>query len=84
MAAIAASAVLGDAGAIQVWEWVWVWVRVESGSGSDEFEQHKSGCKSIRSPVRRSHFTAVACPTGRVERQYERTAILVTLMAMMI
>lgn len=39
--------------------------------------------EAVRSPVRRSHFTAVACPTGRVEWLRERTAILVILMALM-
>lgn len=32
--------------------------------------------------MRRSHFTAVVCPTGRVKWLCERAAILVILMAL--
>lgn len=81
MAVIAASRVLRDVtlGPFQVW----VWVLVQSVWPGSEHKCNVWLWEAVRSPVRRSHFTAVVCPTGRVGRLCERTAILVILTALM-
>lgn len=66
MAVIAASKVLRDVtlGPFQVWVWVWVLVQLVWPGSEDKCNVWL--WEAVRSPVRRSHFTAVVRPTGRV------------------
>lgn len=74
MAVIAASKVLRDVtlGPFQVWVWVWIWVLVQLVWPGSEHKCNVWLWEAVRSPVRRSHFTTVVCPTGRVEWLCER------------